>query len=127
MALFHSCYFFRKSSKDLFQKGLLVDFKLPCNNKNVCFSCRISEIKLAGYSLETLCRCFTMFFSENWLWCFVLSCIVKFASGCKTKCQTSVSRILPLVTQTFSRSSGSWKSLWAFPIRGTNQIKIIVH
>lgn len=48
MALFHRCSFFRNSSKDLFQKGLLVDFKLPYNDKNVCFSCRISEIKLAG-------------------------------------------------------------------------------
>lgn len=35
MALLHCCSFFRNSSKDLFQKGLLVDFKLPCNDKNV--------------------------------------------------------------------------------------------
>lgn len=36
MALFHgSFFFFRNSSKDLFQKGLLVDFTLPCNDKNV--------------------------------------------------------------------------------------------
>lgn len=39
MALFHGSFFFffsfRNSCKDLFQKGLLVDFTLPCNHQNV--------------------------------------------------------------------------------------------
>lgn len=46
VALFHFFLFFAEnSSKGLCQKGLLVVLKLPCNNKNVCFSCRVSGMK----------------------------------------------------------------------------------